>query len=162
MDTLPDELILEIFNHILLITDKRQFLRICNNYNLLTKRLFLEYENNYVIKYFNKIKGYNLEKFTLELCHDGYFDLIPEHYIISGNEVLIKSLSYFGNLKLLKLCKIKGFGMSDICAYSSLGGKLSVLQWACNNGHRWDWLTITNAVDKWSFIGVTVESFVYL
>ncbi len=138
MDTLPLELVLDIFNKMCLITDKRQLLRTCKKYNLLTKEIFIEYASNYVIKDFDKITKYCVEKFTLELCYDGYFEMIPEHYIISGNKLLIKSLSYFGIVILLELCKMKGFNMNTVCEYAALNGHLSVLQWARENGCEWN------------------------
>ena len=39
METLPHEIVLEIFNNIQKITDKRQFLRTCKTYNNITKQL---------------------------------------------------------------------------------------------------------------------------
>ncbi len=134
MNILPDELILEIFNHILLITDKRQFLKTCNHYNNLTKQSFLEYESNYRIEDFEKITDYSVEKFTIELCHDGYFEMIPDHYIILENYMMIKSASYFGTIKLLELCKLKGFNLNFVCEWATLSGNLSVFKWTLLNG----------------------------
>ncbi len=149
METLPYELILEIFNHILLITDKRQFLRTCNYYNLLTKQLFLEYEKNYKIGDFAKISKYNVEKYTLELCYNGYFDMIPEHYIIPNNESLVVIFTYFGSIKLLKKLKLKGSYLDCICEYSAFFGQLEVLHWAHKNGCCWnDYHTCANAAEN--------------
>ena len=50
MDSIPNELIILIFDLILLITDKRQFLKTCLHYNKLLKQTFLQYEQNYKIK----------------------------------------------------------------------------------------------------------------
>ncbi len=113
METLPNELIIEIFNYILKITDKRHFLRTCILYNKLTKDLMCNFESNYKIPYFPKLK-YSVEKFTLELCHDGYFELIPERYINSDNKHLVRCLSSYNNLSLLQLAKEKGCKISKI------------------------------------------------
>ncbi len=150
MDTLPSELILDIFNKICLITDKRHFLMTCKKYNLLTKEIFMKFEDNYIIKDFDKIDGNSIEKFTLELSHDGYFDLIPENYIVSSNGILIKSLSYFGNIKLLELCKLKCFDMREVYPCAALNGQLSVLQWFRRNG----WISDTKAYVEIDLSGI--------
>ncbi len=103
MDNIPNDIILLIFNNIKLITDKRQFLRTCKRTNNITKKLMEEYENNYEIEYFDKIKKYCVEKFTLELCHDKYFHLIPKTYLSATNEIIGDALAFFGNIDLLKI-----------------------------------------------------------
>ena len=145
MNTLPDELILVIFESIPLITDKRHFLRVNTQYNIITTQSFMNYEKNYKIKDFDKIEYYSVEKFTLELCHDRYFDLIPESYIIPSNNILIKSLSYFNNIKLLELAKLKSCYMNSVTGYAALGGNLDVVQWARGNDYYWNSITCSNA-----------------
>src|SRR5208283_1209888 len=113
MDFLPDELILLIFESIPLITDKRHFLMVNIHYNRITTQSFMNYERNYTIKDFVKISEYSVEKFTLELCHDGYFDLIPDHYMISGNLIILSSLSYYGSIKLLSILKSKNLDLHN-------------------------------------------------
>ncbi len=39
MDALPNDIILEIFNNITVISDKRNFIRTCKTYNNITKQL---------------------------------------------------------------------------------------------------------------------------
>jgi len=138
MYSLPDELIITIFDSISLITDKRHFLRVCKKYNSLTKQSFMEYEKNYKIKDFDKIDKYCVEKFTLELCYDGYFENIPFNYIFSNNKVLVKCLSYFGNIKLLVLLKDKDYNLSNVCEFAARNGHLDVLKWARENACDWD------------------------
>lgn len=147
MDTLPNELILIIFGSIHLITDMRNFLRVCKNYNLIMKKIFVQYEKNYSIKDFDKIDKYCVEKFTLELCHDGYFDKISESFIVPTNKILIKSLVYFNNIKLLAQAKDKGCYMDSACVFATLNGHLNILQWLRANGCRLDYRICTNAAE---------------
>ena len=105
---IPNELIITIFNFIEKITDKRQFLKTCKLYNNLTKGLITNL-NECELEYFKKrniiaetpkmyyshylsIRDYCVERFTIELCYDGYFDMIPISYFNNNNEVLIRLL----------------------------------------------------------------------
>ncbi len=135
MEPLPNELIIEIFNYILKITDKRQFLRTCIHYNNLTTQSMLNYEKNYNILHFIYQIDYCVEKFTLELCHDSYFNLIPEHYITKSNKILVKCLAYYNNIELLKLAKLKGcdMNMDDTINFVVLAEHISVLEWCVGN-----------------------------
>ncbi len=144
MDTLPNELILLIFDYILLITDKRQFLKTCKFHNNLTKQSMLNYEINYEVKFFRKIKEYCVEKFTLELCHDKYFDMIPKHYIIPNNKILVKSLAAFNCVKLLQIAMELNFDSSEIPKYAALYGSLEVLQWAKSINLNMDIIILNN------------------
>ncbi len=141
MKNLPSELILLIFELILKITDKRQFLRTCKKYNILTKQSMILYENNYPIPYFNKITEYSVAKFTLELNYDKYFDMIPEHYISPNNSTLISSSAYFGNILALNKIKLKNdfnyeYMMTlNINNNAANNGQLDVLKWANENGY---------------------------
>ncbi len=111
---LPKELILLIFNFIKLITDKRQFLRTCVLYNKITYQSMANFENNYTIKHFDKINYYCMEKFTLELCHDKYFDMIPNSYINKNNNIIGKALGAFydGNF-----AENINYSLFDYCKY---------------------------------------------
>ncbi len=164
METLPNELILEIFNYILKITDKRQFSKTCILYNKLTKVSICDFELNNKYPDFNHELNYvGMEKFTLELCHDGYFNLIPERYINNNNKNLIRCLSYYNNLEMLQLAKEKGcninkttnrdivfyrtFGDCDFigdewtCALVAQNGHLSILKFLNDNNCRWNFNT---------------------
>ncbi len=134
MNTLPNELIIEIFNTILKITDKRQFLKTCILYNNLTKISFANYEGNYKTKHFEKIDKYCVEKFTLELCNDAYFNLIPEHYVTLLNGILDKCAAYYGNIHLLNLVNKHGYNLCCVMEYGALGGQFDVIRWGLNNG----------------------------
>ncbi len=136
--SLPNEIILIIFEFIPLITDKRQFLRTCKRFNTITKKSFHIYENNYKIKNFNKINNYCMEKFTLELCHDKYFDMIPNYYITEQNGILIKALASFNCIELLELAQNRGCYIGDVGNYGIQNGHNEVLYWArCNGCFRW-------------------------
>ncbi len=139
MNALPNELIILIFETILLITDKRQFLRTCNKYNILTKQPMIKYENDHQIKGFDKISEYCVDKFTLELSHDKYFDRIPEHYIVLENLMLVSASAYFGNILLLD--KLKSYGYSsrirdNVFENAAMNGQLDVLKWAYANDYK--------------------------
>ncbi len=129
MDPLPNELILIIFELISKITDKRQFLKTCKKYNIITKKSFYNYENNYKIEKFDKIEKYSVEKFTLELCHDKYFEMIPESYIVANNGILIETLVFFDYLPLLILAKENGCNLDNVCSFAAFNGKLEILKW---------------------------------
>ncbi len=153
-EILPEDVILEIYNHVLLITDKRIFRRTTKKYNKLTEKLFIEYENNYSIPGFEEIIENSLKKFTLELCHDGYYNLIPMRDL--DNEIFVKAYTYFHKIRLLELCKSEGYNYDDtgrftyfkIMEFMANDPKwwteikwkekkyyhLDVLQWAHNNG----------------------------
>ncbi len=130
MNFIPNEIILLIFENIILITDKRQFLKTCNLYNNITKKSMLQYENNYKINNFKKINKYCVEKFTLELCHDKYFKMIPNSYMIPENKILIEALVTYNNIELLH--KIKGIcrKLDKINHYAALNGHLNILIWS--------------------------------
>ncbi len=141
MDSLPNELVIEIFNYIQKITDKRQFLKTCTNYNILTKQSFIDYEKNYDISDFEKMSNYCVEKFTLELCHDKYFDMIPELYINKNNRIIMKAAATFNCIKLLDLTLEKGCRAYSeynsyyycngnlICLCAGTYGHLDILEW---------------------------------
>ncbi len=110
MDTLPQELailpndmIILIFETIQKITDKRAFLRTCIKYNKITKQSMQNYEGNHKIKNFNKIDKYCVEKFTLELCYDEYFDMMPIIYINRKNTIIVEALAAFYNIPYLEI-----------------------------------------------------------
>ncbi len=133
MDSLPNELITSIFDFINLITDKRQFLKTSKFHNNLTMRSMLNYEKNYNIPHFIYQLNYCMEKFTLELCHDGYFNLIPDHYIRVSNITLISCAAYYNNMSLLELAISKGCFTCRVAEFGALGGHISVLQWCVDN-----------------------------
>ncbi len=152
LTSLPNELILIIFELIPKITDKRQFLKTCNNYNIITKQLIKYYEDNFIVEGFGKINSYCSNKFALELCHDKYFDMIPEHYISPDNMFLIQALAFFGDTIILnRLVEITKSHYRLICGldfrylgnlynlenslsrYAILNNQLDVLIWIKNN-----------------------------
>ncbi len=143
METLPDEIILLIFENILKITDKRQFLRTCTKYNTTTKYSIQSFEQDYFVRYFNKIDYYCVEKFTLELCYDKYFNMIPITYINFDNKIIAKALAAFNNIELLKIAKNNGCNFDDINYYASLYGHLEILKWAFANGYYHGCTTIS-------------------
>src|SRR4051812_48235518 len=102
MQSLPPELINIIANYTQKITDKRQFSKTCKLYNNITKPLIQLQESTIKFKHFEYPTKYCMEKFTLELCNDGYFDKIPDSYLIPYNLFIVKALTIYGQLELLK------------------------------------------------------------
>ncbi len=137
MDLLPNELIIVIFSYIQKITDKRQFLKTCIHYNILTTRSMSNYERNYRIPNFTYPNYYCVEKFTFELCHDSYFNLIPDHYINNLNTVLIPCLGYYNYIPLLEVAKSKGYYIANAIEYGAQGGHIPILDW-CYKNNKWD------------------------
>ncbi len=136
MDALPNEIILIIFDSIKLITDKRQFLRTCVNYNKITKCKMETFEKNYFIKGFDKIGNYCVEKFTLELCHDRYFDMIPNSYINPDNTILIKALVRFNCIKILEMAKNNGCDLKSVGSFASYYNNSDVIKWIIDNVNK--------------------------
>ncbi len=158
MSILPSEIILIIFNYIQKITDKRQFLRTCKLYNDLTKDLiklsetkfFADFNNNgrYIksstycyfqaIK-FGKIKKSDRMKFTLEICSDEYFHLLPPLYLSSKNKVIVGFLAENNKLDMLKLAHKNGCELpNSICEIAMKHGYLDMFKWAIKNNCKWN------------------------
>ncbi len=162
MDGVPNDIIPIIFNFITLITDKRQFLRTCKRINVLNKKLMIQCENNFDPIYFDKIKKYCVEKFTLELCHDKYFHLIPLTYLNPNNMIIVQTLATFGSLELLQIainngCELVSNGYlsvaydifkyskvpytNDVCALAAQNGHINVIEFCLNNGCQLNWIS---------------------
>ncbi len=130
MESLPYELILTIFSYIQKITDKRQYLKTCKTYNNITKNVIKKFELEFNIKNFKKIIGYCVEKFTLELCHDSYFNLIPMSYINPNNKILAKALAMYNNTELLDIAYNNNCMLPNkICNWAAKAGNEKVVKW---------------------------------
>lgn len=128
---IPNELILIIFNYISKITDKRFFSRTCNIYYNLTKTLVKLCEGpSHPIKIYTT----NLNKYTWELCIDGYEHLIPKHYYNKKNYVICHGLIICGNLNLLQIAINNNCPLDqDSCIIAAKYGHLDIVQCAKNN-----------------------------
>ena len=154
---LPNELIITIFNFIEKITDKRQFIKTCKLHNSLLKHLITnmnECELDYFRGNYNSVdiqekelyhdiylkkRNYCVEKFMMELCYDGYFNMIPLSYLTKNinNIVLIKLLIKYGKEDLLQIV-IDGISEElQIIELAIESGHLNILIWAINNGYGW-------------------------
>ncbi len=135
MNVIPNDVIPIIFNYITKITDKRQFVRTCVNYNIVTKPLLQAYESIYSIKSFGKINDYCMEKFTLELCNNSYFDMIPISYMNTSNSVIIRAMIKYGNVKLLQNIINIACGLNinifDVIVEKGYEGELEELRGNC-------------------------------
>ncbi len=161
MEFLPNELIIIIFNYIQKITDKRQFTKTCSKFNNITKKIINNIETSITIGHFKNanvvhLNKYCVEKFTLELCNDNYFNLIPESYLNPNNTVIVKALTVHGQLELLQLAVSNGCSLikknrenkltkkptwyinngnddSNACVHAAISGNLDILQWIKKN-----------------------------
>ncbi len=154
MDTLPPELINIIATYIQKITDKRQFTQTCITYNNITKPIIKNQETTIKIKYFEYPSNYCMEKFTLELCNDSYFNKIQNHYLSHQNEIIVRALTIYGQIELLELAMDNGcklfkeidedmFEPIDIdninsCSHAVIGGNIDMLMFVRSHGCKWD------------------------
>ncbi len=145
MDTLPNELILVIFDYIVKITDKRQFLRTCKKYNFITRLPMYNFEQKYKVFDFDRIINYSVEKFTLELCHDSYFDMIPMTYITEDNTILVEALAAFNCISLLEIAKDNNCELYPACVGAAKYGHLNIIKWARQYDCEWDFFTCAYA-----------------
>ena len=151
MEHVPLDIIIIIFSHIEKITDKRQFTRTCITYNNSTKKLIEIAESEIKIKtkikenskYLKYTKKYSVEKFTLELCNDSYFNLIPMSYLNPKNNIIIIASAIYGQEKLFKLAMKNGCDIDitkkkrNVCDFAAIGGNLNILKIARLNGCEW-------------------------
>lgn len=156
MDYIPNDLIHIIFNYIQKISDKRLFTQSCKRINYITKKQMIQSENDFDVEHFNKINKYCMEKFTLELCHDKYFHLIPMSYLNPKNTIIVSALAAFGNIDMLKFainngCKFDISGhqyfimnnssVTNTCALAALNGHINIMEFCQNNGCPANWLS---------------------
>ncbi len=124
MNILPLDVIPIIFSYINKITDKRQFSKTCVMYNNITKNMIKMCEYDFPIKRIDHVEEYSMEKFTLELCYDEYYDMIPTKYLIPNNTIIVEVLAKFGQVELLQIAK------NNRCRIH-----LMVSLWAAEYGH---------------------------
>ncbi len=175
MECIPNNVMLIIFNNIELITDKRSFIQINKRINTFTKKSMLWVENMFMADNFKKINNYSMEKFTLELCHDKYFEKIPISYLNPNNSIIVLALATFGNLELLKIAVNNGCDIDkerciiaatkngnldilkwlvknggvlddDICSSAAYGGHIHILMWLKKHGCKWNEDTCKSAL----------------
>ncbi len=169
MNALPLELINIIANNIQKITDKRQFTQTCKAYNNLMKPKIKKQELAFE-EYYKKKESKNLgikinhlecsrnnyiAKFTIELCNDSYFDKIPNRYLTPKNNIIVKTLTIYGQIKLLtraidngcKLFKKHKYKYNifdslsfnnNSCEHAILSGEIDVLKFVKSKGCLWD------------------------
>jgi hypothetical protein len=151
MNNLPLEIIFVIVTYIQKITDKRQFTQTCNTYNNLTNPLIKTQELSIKFEYFIYPTNYCIEKFTLELCNDSYFDRITECYLCPDNKIIINVLTAYGQIDLLKIAMNNGcelFGnirygyayecvKNILCEHAVMSGKIDMLLFVKSHGCQW-------------------------
>ncbi len=157
MNTLPPELITIIVTYIQKITDKRQFTQTCITYNNITKSIIQNQKLKLEIKYFSYPNNYCKEQFILELCNDSYFNKIPDHYLTTANENVVKALTIYGQIELLEKAIENGsylfkeignyeyndydFEYDNSCAHAVMGGNIDMLTFVRLCGCEWDGTT---------------------
>ncbi len=170
METLPIEIIITIFDFIEWITDKRRISQTCKLYNNIMNEYIkcMGSYNKIIYNTYPKIFSmgnelcrdpffqdnvnytdkYCVEKFTLELCHDNYLDLLPMKYLIPENKIIVTILILFGETELLKIALINGCKLHNIidrktfnynsCDFAAIGGNIDILQLVRLRGCEWD------------------------
>ncbi len=156
MDTLPLELINIIATFIQKITDKRQYTQTCNTYNNLIKLIIHEQELKLEIKHFTYPTDYCMEKFTLELCNDAYFNKIPTYYLNRNNGFIVDALTIYGQIELLEIAMGNGCGLltqinnddydddddvhenNNSCVHAVISGNIDMLIFVRLHGCQWD------------------------
>ncbi len=134
MESLPIEIISIIFSYIQKITDKRQFTQTCIKYNITTENLMGNIKLSGDLEKFTYPNEYCVEKFTLELCHDSYFNLIPMSYLTPNNDCIILALVMCNQFELLKLainngCNLIKNNRYQPCYYATKCGNKKMLKW---------------------------------
>ncbi len=154
MDTLPPELITIIVTYIQKITDKRQFAQTCITYNNITKSIIHNQETTLKIKYFVYPINYCMEKFTLELCNDLYFNKIPTYYLSPQNKIIVRALTIYGQIELLEFAMKYGCNLykeidmdmyepidvdnNNSCSHAVIGGNIDMLIFVRSHGCEWN------------------------
>ncbi len=168
MNTLPPELMNIIVTYILKITDKRQFTQTCKTYNNITKSIIQNQETilkvdlskirrqDVILKInrFEYPQNYCMEKFTIELCNDSYFNKIPNYYLTPKNSIIVKALTIYGQIELLTRAMNNGCELfkelrdeddyeyhsfdNNSCAHSVLSGEIDVLKFVRKHGCLWN------------------------
>ncbi len=150
LEPLPNELIYLIFNCLLLSTI-RNFGKTCKFLHKIAEELIITFEKKYFVDDFSKINTYSVEKFTFELCHDNFYDMIPEHYIIETNTMIIICPSYFNNISFLEKLKKNGkFNIlleEYVCKSAAKNGQIDVLEWAFKNNYTYSVLISNIAIE---------------
>ncbi len=167
MQTLPTEIIEQIILYLPKITDKRHLTQTCKLCNVILYLLIQNQESKIKIKHFKYTIKISVEKFTLELCNDSYFNLIPNSYLTSKNNVIVKALTIYGQIEILKLalnnnCKLfvknrKQYDYStesynnDSCAHAVISGSIKMLKFVRLHGCKWNGETFGFAVQHDNF-----------
>ncbi len=168
MNTLPLELINIIVTYIPKITDKRQFTQTCKTYNNITKPIIKNQETILKVDH-SKIRRQDvilkinrfeypqiccMEKFTIELCNDSYFNKIPNYYLTPKNNIIVKALTIYGQIELLKRAINNGCELfkdlrdegdyeynnldNNSCAHAVFSGEINVLKFVRSHGCQWN------------------------
>ncbi len=157
MQTLPTEIIEQIILYLPKITDKRHLTQTCKLCNVILYPIIKNQQNTIKIEHFKYTIEICAEKFTLELCNDSYFNLIPISYLTPENNVIVKALTIYGQIELLKqaLCNNCKLFMevrqqndystesmekynNNSCAHAIISGSIKMLKFVRLHGCRWD------------------------
>ncbi len=135
MDLLPNELIDLICFNLKCITDIRNLSRIGKKYNLKCQKHITNMETLYkkkhkrldLVKHFDK---HSVEKFTIEIVLDNYYDLLPEKYYNKNNGMMCAILALCGNFELLKIAHLTSCPLEHYAASCAAHeGHVKILDW---------------------------------
>ncbi len=106
MNYLPTDLLEKVINNILFITDIRKLTQTCVLFNKLCKpyinKLEVKYMKNNKSYTFSKyLNNYCIEKFTIEITLDGYYELLDKKFYRKKNKIICSMLAFCGQEKLL-------------------------------------------------------------
>ncbi len=155
MKTLPIEIVEQIVLYIPKITDKRQFTQTCKKYNAITNPLIKKQELTIKIEHFEYTAKRCVKKFTLELCDDSYFNMIPHSYLNPKNNIIVRALTTYGQVELLKTalnngCKLftsndktdeYGHYNNNSSAHAIVSGNIEMLKFVISHGCEYNGTT---------------------
>ncbi len=153
MQTLPIEIIGHIVLYISKITDKRQFTQTCKICNTITYPIIKNQKSKIRIKQFKKPIRSDIERFTLELCYDSYFNMIPNSYLNPKNNIIVKALTIYGQVELLKQAMDNGCKLfteiteknNNSCIHAIISGNINMLKFVRLHGCQCDAETLNIA-----------------
>jgi hypothetical protein len=119
------------------------------------------------IEHFKYSIEYCMEKFTLEICNDSYFDMIPYCHYNPKNNVIVKALTVYSQIGLLRLalcnnCKLfmevrqkDDYSMekynNNSCAHAIISGSIEMLTFVRLYGCKWNYETFNLAIKHNNF-----------
>jgi len=139
MNVLLPELTYKICSDIVRITDLRNLARVSTEFNKICTKCIPKLEDSYKQKYPNLIftkylDKITIEKYTIEIILDEYYDQLPEKYYNKDNTIICVMLSFKERFDLLKYAQSKSCPITnDIIKCAAYVGRIDMIQWAIEN-----------------------------